>query len=150
MKILRELRLNSKMSQVQLGKLLGVTGSQVGMLEQGKREPSIKTLIKLSDIFKVPIDLLVREDDNKAERLLNDYYNDNCFPYTNEEQCLLEFCKELLIDHPLILKKLTYMSYIEVQEKVIVFKDKRKINLTKAKRDLFSATIEAIIDNGEV
>lgn len=145
MKILRELRLERGMSQVELGKLLGVTGSQIGMLEQGKREPSIKILIKLSEVFNVPVDFLVRDDHDNVSKTLANYYNDNCFPYSDEDQCILEFCKELLAGQTIIKRKLTFLTHIN--NKVFTFPD-RKIHITKAKRALFAATIEAILDEG--
>ncbi|MCT9852884.1 helix-turn-helix transcriptional regulator [Priestia megaterium] len=56
---LRALRKEKNMSQKELGKILGLAESTVGMYEQGKRQPDFETLKKISDFFSVTIDYLV-------------------------------------------------------------------------------------------
>ncbi|MBE7107029.1 helix-turn-helix transcriptional regulator [Bacillus cereus] len=53
---LKRLRVGGEMSQDQLGNLAGCTRSAISMMERGKCEPSRKTLISFSEIFKVSID----------------------------------------------------------------------------------------------
>ncbi|HDR7795351.1 TPA: helix-turn-helix transcriptional regulator [Bacillus luti] len=53
---LKRLRVESAMSQEHLGNLAGCTRSAISMMERGKCEPSRKTLISFSEIFKVSID----------------------------------------------------------------------------------------------
>ena len=53
------LRKRAKLSQEQLAKQLNVSASTIGMYEQGRREPSIRTLIALSQIFGVSLDYLL-------------------------------------------------------------------------------------------
>lgn len=53
------LRKAAGMNQTQLGELLKISCSAVGMYEQGRREPSLETLAALSRIFGVSIDFLV-------------------------------------------------------------------------------------------
>ena len=47
------------MSQAELAKRLHISASAVGMYEQGRREPSVDTLIALSREFGVTLDYLV-------------------------------------------------------------------------------------------
>ncbi len=46
-------------SQSQLARQLGISPSAVGMYEQGRREPSVQMLSRLSRLFGVSIDYLV-------------------------------------------------------------------------------------------
>ena len=46
-------------NQAELGQKLGISSSAVGMYEQGRREPAIDMLIRLSELFGVSIDYLV-------------------------------------------------------------------------------------------
>lgn len=68
---LRELRKENKMSQEDLGKLLGVTKVSVSGYENGTRIPSLDILNGMLDVFGVSADFLlgrelnaVCEDDN--------------------------------------------------------------------------------------
>lgn len=54
-----ELRKRRGMSQGQLAKVLSVSASTEGMYEQGRRTPSIDTLITMSQIFGVSLDYLI-------------------------------------------------------------------------------------------
>ena len=53
------LRQNYGLSQAQLAQKLHISTSTVGMYEQGRREPSVDTLITLSRIFGVSLDYLL-------------------------------------------------------------------------------------------
>jgi len=59
---LKTLRKHKKLSQVQLGTLLGVAHSHIGGMERGERLPSVPMLIKIADIFGVTTDQLVRDE----------------------------------------------------------------------------------------
>ncbi|MCD7754987.1 MAG: helix-turn-helix domain-containing protein [Firmicutes bacterium] len=54
-----QLRRSSGMSQAELASRLHISPSTVGMYEQGRREPSIETLVALSHIFGVTVDAIV-------------------------------------------------------------------------------------------
>ena len=56
---LKKLREDAGMSQEQLGNLLGISKSTIGMYEQGNREPKNAVLVKLASIFKVSVDHLL-------------------------------------------------------------------------------------------
>ncbi|MBO8158858.1 helix-turn-helix transcriptional regulator [Thermosyntropha sp.] len=66
---IKELRLQKNLTQEQLGKLIGVTTSMIGMYETGARKPSLEVLTKLANCFDVSIDyLLGREDELQINR----------------------------------------------------------------------------------
>ena len=56
---IKTLRQRKGWSQAELASRLHVSPSAVGMYEQGRREPSIETLVALSREFDVTIDYLV-------------------------------------------------------------------------------------------
>lgn len=53
------LRQRAGLSQAELGKLLGVSASAIGMYEQGRREPSLALLQALCEQFHVSADYLL-------------------------------------------------------------------------------------------
>ncbi len=54
------------LTQEQLGKLLHVTKVSISCYENEKRTPSVEALIKLSNIFKVTLDDLVKGEKYKT------------------------------------------------------------------------------------
>jgi len=56
---IKELRLEKKMSQAQLGQVIGVNDRTISNYESGKREPDIQTIKKLCDFFEVSSDYLL-------------------------------------------------------------------------------------------
>lgn len=58
-KVLIELRKNKKMTQKEVAEKINTTQRAYAFYEKGDREPSIDTLIKLADLYNVPIDILV-------------------------------------------------------------------------------------------
>lgn len=61
------LRKEMNISQKELAKMLNVSPSAVGMYEQGKREPGIDMLIKLSKVFDISLDILLTGIESKAK-----------------------------------------------------------------------------------
>jgi len=61
---LKALRKERNLSQSKLAEKLCITQEAYSRYETGDREPNINTLIKLSDIFNVPIDILVGKYSN--------------------------------------------------------------------------------------
>ena len=57
--ILKELRQEKKLGQVELAKELGVSKGVISLWENGLREPNMYSLIVLSNYFNVSIDELV-------------------------------------------------------------------------------------------
>ena len=60
---LKELRLERKLTQNSLAKTLNVSGNTVYAWENDKQEPSMPTLLKLSEIFGVSLDYLFGKSD---------------------------------------------------------------------------------------
>ncbi len=62
------LRQRAGLSQSDLASKLMISPSTVGMYEQGRREPSLNTLVSMSEIFDVSVDYLVsgRSADTQA------------------------------------------------------------------------------------
>lgn len=61
-KNIRHLRKLHGLTQEQFADELGVPRSRIGSYEEGRSEPPIAMLIALSDYFKVPVDILVKND----------------------------------------------------------------------------------------
>lgn len=61
------LRKEMNISQKELAKMLNVSPSAIGMYEQGKREPGIDMLIKMSEVFDISIDILLTGIESKAK-----------------------------------------------------------------------------------
>ena len=66
-KNIRHLRSLKGVTQEVLAEDLKVTRSRISSYEEGRSAPSIEILIKLSDYFKLPIDILLRNDLTKAK-----------------------------------------------------------------------------------
>lgn len=57
--ILKDLRLEKGLGQVELAKAIGVSKGVISLWENGLREPNMYSLILLAKFFKVSIDELV-------------------------------------------------------------------------------------------
>lgn len=57
-KILRTLRIENDLTQIQLAHKLGVAFSTISMYERGEREPDFETLESIADFFNVTMDYL--------------------------------------------------------------------------------------------
>ena len=53
------LRASKRWSQAELARRIGVSGSAVGMYEQGRREPSLNLVVRLAQEFGVTTDYLL-------------------------------------------------------------------------------------------
>ena len=65
--MIMSLRKKSKMSQKELGDLLGIGVSSISMWESEKREPSLDNLMAMAELFGVSTDFLLygKSDDRK-------------------------------------------------------------------------------------
>jgi transcriptional regulator with XRE-family HTH domain len=61
---LQELRKMNKLSQEELAEQIGITRQAVAKWESGQAYPDITNLIRLSEVFKITIDRMVKEEDN--------------------------------------------------------------------------------------
>lgn len=57
--VLFRLRTKNKLSQQQVADILNIHQRTYAHYEKGENEPSIETLIKLAEFYKIPIDVLV-------------------------------------------------------------------------------------------
>lgn len=73
------LRKKYHMSQSQLAAALNISPSTLGMYEQGRRIPSLETIVKIADLFCVSLDYLIngREYSGKETDITNQI-PDNC------------------------------------------------------------------------
>jgi transcriptional regulator with XRE-family HTH domain len=63
-RLIREVRLNSGMSQRELGERIGTTQSAIARLESGDAQPKIGTLQKLAEAFDRDLHLYVRAEES--------------------------------------------------------------------------------------
>ncbi|AUC76152.1 XRE family transcriptional regulator [Olleya sp. Bg11-27] len=66
-KNIKHLRSLKKLSQEGIAEELDVTRSRIGSYEENRSAPTIEFLIAFSDYFKIPIDILLRNDLTKAK-----------------------------------------------------------------------------------
>lgn len=57
--VLKGLRKQNNLTQSEVAKFLNIEQRTYAHYEKGDREPSIETLIKLADYYKLPIDIIV-------------------------------------------------------------------------------------------
>lgn len=65
-KNIRHLRNLKKMTQEQFADELDVSRSRIGSYEEGRSDPPIEMLVQLSAYFRVPVDILIKNDLTKA------------------------------------------------------------------------------------
>lgn len=71
-KKLKELRLEKSINQSELGEIIGISPSTVGMYERDQRFPDKDTLGKIADYFDVSVDyLLCRTDERNSKTKLD-------------------------------------------------------------------------------
>lgn len=66
---LKTLREAKRLTQRELGDMVGVSDSAVGQWENDRREPSVRILVKLAQIFGVSVDYLLGRKDNEPADL---------------------------------------------------------------------------------
>lgn len=59
---IRHLRNLKSLSQEYLSEEISISRSQLMSYESGRTEPSVETLVKISDYFKLPIDIIIRNN----------------------------------------------------------------------------------------
>lgn len=60
-KRLKELRIEKKLSQRELGDVFGVCNQTISFWESGSREPDLDTLVKIAKFFEVSVDFLLEQ-----------------------------------------------------------------------------------------
>lgn len=69
------IRKNNKMSQEEFAEIFNVSRQTISNWENSKSYPDIKTLVKMSDIFDVSLDVLLKEDKLMIEKIDKDIKN---------------------------------------------------------------------------
>ncbi len=60
---IKGLRIEKKMTQQELGNIVGLTSTGISYWESGKAVPNFETLVKISNFFGVSVDYLTGKDD---------------------------------------------------------------------------------------
>ena len=60
--LLKNERLNRKLSQESLAKAIGITQAQISYYESNKNEPSISVCEKIADFYGISVDELIGRD----------------------------------------------------------------------------------------
>lgn len=126
---LKELRKEHKLSMKKLGKILGLSESTISLYEAGKREPDIKTLIKMADYFKVSVDVLIGRNETNEDDILDTEHGEGTLD--GHSLCMFNFekmCKELDehsldIIHSVLyaLRRIQYNDALFAKDKQYVF-----------------------------
>ncbi len=61
---IKELRLEKRLTQKELGKILGVTQAVAGKYELGQLEPNLQNLAKMAELFECSVDYLIGRSDD--------------------------------------------------------------------------------------
>ena len=85
---IKELREEKKITQVRLSIELEVSQETISAYEKGKYSPSAKSLIKLREIFGVPIDYILGVSDVRHECI-------QTTDLTQDETCIISLYKSL-------------------------------------------------------
>lgn len=61
---IKELREDKRLTQAELGSIIGVSGKTISNYEKGDREPSIEVITNLANYFEVSTDYLISGKEN--------------------------------------------------------------------------------------
>lgn len=111
--VIKELRLNRKLTTDDVASSIGVSGSAYRNYERGERSPSFEILVKLADFYGVTTDyLLGREPEPDPLAMLNIKVNNQRFIDIYQE--LPEFQQQVLVD---AMRKLSASAEEEYKKK---------------------------------
>lgn len=63
---MKDLRIDNDLTQMEIGKAIGITQRKYSYIERGIQEPSKELLIALADYYDVNIDYLLGHTDDKT------------------------------------------------------------------------------------
>lgn len=92
-KNLKTLRMNSGLSQKQLGDLVGVSQQSINKYENHDVEPDISTLILLADCFKTSVDYLI--GNTEVNHIIEEVKS---YELNDDESALIEGYRKLTSD----------------------------------------------------
>lgn len=131
-KRLKQFRIDNKLKQEDIGKLLNVSKSQVSDIENGKKSTTIENLFILSEHFNVSLDYLTGRTDNPDLTIINVEQS-----ISEEELELLEDYRRLnKLEKNVIIGKISEMIYnkeveennMESSEKINYIEIKDRLN----------------------
>jgi len=111
---IKQLREELKLSQEDLGKVVGVTSQAIGLYENEKRRLDTETAAAIADYFKVSIDYLMCKTDIKTKQDdLNDllglieagFTKDNYIPPTEKQKEQIKTILETILEDNKINKE---------------------------------------------
>lgn len=106
---LRFLRKRATLTQAELGNILNVSPSTIGMYERGEREPSYKILVKIATHFQVSIDYLLGHNLDGQLALPSLSEND-------------EYILHLIQEHPKLFTYLTRATKSDLNKLIDILK----------------------------
>jgi transcriptional regulator with XRE-family HTH domain len=95
---IKELRLKRKLSQEELGRMIGESGNTISNWERGISNPDVKKTEKLAEALKVSLNLLLSDADepfHPVEDFASSYGCQECKSKDMEIELLRERIKEL-------------------------------------------------------
>jgi len=72
---IKYLRKNNHLTQEQLAEKIGIKRSLLGAYEEGRADPRLNNLLKISEIFKVSVDTLISEDISEYEGAFGSFFS---------------------------------------------------------------------------
>ena len=118
-KNLREERKSRKFTMEELVNMLTISESYLGLLERGKRTPSIECLFELCRTFSVtPNDLLLSREKNKKQLLMSDSAKASKSENFNAAMCLLRSFSETELEY--VVSVMTAMQKMNKKKRITV------------------------------
>ena len=112
---LRYLRKRSSLTQHELGHILNISTSSVGMYERGSREPSLNLLMDIAKYFDVSVDYLIGYDTSH----LASSKEQKVFPKLSDKEVDVLLLK---LEHPELFKHLLAASTEELEKIIKIIK----------------------------
>lgn len=100
-------------TQEKLANILDFSRSKISSYEDGRAEPDIDTIVKISNVFKVSIDEMLKYDLAKQKNLLMEMKQGLVLEFQRKGNRLLEDCME------------TFYARLQVIEKDIITKNEK-------------------------
>lgn len=94
-KRIKKLREENKMTQKDLGNILGLSQQTIGHYETNRAQPDYETLNKMANFFDVTIDYLLGRTYNKKEEVHSRSDQENILKAISDEPDLLEIWNEI-------------------------------------------------------
>lgn len=107
-KIIKNLRESKELSQKELGDILNISASTIGMWEQNRRNPDKDMLVKIADYFDVSVDYLLGRTSNKNSNIYTAIIDNHKYTVEIDKGINKEITQEEL---NLMIKKLKSVGF---------------------------------------